>query len=381
MTDQRDDNPKRRDSVRALGTTGRDPVDAPIVVQNRRHNPVLVSKDTAPVVHVGAEGHLEADEPPRFPWWRWRPNRKLGIRIAIATALIVASVLTNRSYLGWGLFVIFAILVVPMGRARSFLLAFIPYAGVWFVFTFLRSLADETLLANTVNTNVATFERWLFDGQLPSITLQDRLFDPARIQWYDYFCTMIHWSYFFVPHVVAIRLWQKNPALLRRYLSAMTLLLTVGLFIYFLIPTNPPWLAREPFDSPAAATVRRVMEPVAEQLGGGLYSASYRVIGESNAIAAMPSIHMAITFLLVFPAWSVRGAWRWLALAYAALMGYSLVYLGEHYVVDVVAGMIVTAYGWYAAGSWIDKVAPVVGQWLPSRRPAGAPSPLVETAS
>lgn len=307
--------------------------------------------------------------PTGSPKWRQRPPRRLMIRAGIAILLIAASLVTNRSYLGWGLFVVVAVLIVPMGRARSFLLSFIPYGVVWFLFTALRSLADETVLARTLNTNVASVERWLFGGQLPSVTLQDRFFNPNQLQWYDYFLSFIHWSYFFVPHLVAVRLWQKHPGLFRHYLSAMALLLTVGLFIYFLIPSNPPWMAGEQFNSPAAATVLRVMEPVGRQLGGGIYNASYRVIGESNPIAAMPSIHMAITFLLVFPARAFGRRWRLLALLYAACMGTALVYLGEHYVIDLVIGMLVAAYGWFAAGSWLKLVAPLVNQRFSRSRP------------
>ncbi len=323
-----------------------------------------VSPDQPP--SIGSQSLRESDNAKglsvKVPWWRRRPPRRVVIRAGIAAVLIGASLVTNRSFLGWGLFVVVAVLVVPMGRARSFLLSFVPYGMVWFLFTALRSLADETVLARTLNTNVARVERWLFGGQLPSITLQDRFFDPSYLQWYDYFLSFIHWSYFFVPHLVAVRLWQKHPVLFRHYLSAMALLLTVGLFIYFLIPSNPPWMAGEQFNSPAAATVLRVMEPVGRQLGGGLYNASYRVIGESNPIAAMPSIHMAITFLLVFPARAFGRRWRLLALVYAACMGTALVYLGEHYVIDIAVGMLVAAYGWFAAGSWLNLVSPLVNQ-------------------
>ncbi len=323
-----------------------------------------VSLDQPP--SLGSQSLRESDNAKgisvKVLWWRRRPPRRVVIRAGIAAVLIGASLVTNRSFLGWGLFVVVAVLVVPMGRARSFLLSFVPYGMVWFLFTALRSLADETVLARTLNTNVARVERWLFGGQLPSITLQDRFFDPSHLQWYDYFLSFIHWSYFFVPHLVAVRLWQKHPVLFRHYLSAMALLLTVGLFIYFLIPSNPPWMAGEQFNSPAAATVLRVMEPVGRQLGGGLYNASYRVIGESNPIAAMPSIHMAITFLLVFPARAFGRRWRLLALVYAACMGTALVYLGEHYVIDIAVGMLVAAYGWFAAGSWLSLVSPLVNQ-------------------
>ncbi len=294
----------------------------------------------------------------------------LAARLAVAVAIIVLALFTNRTFLGWGLFATLAILFVPLGRARSFIVSFIPYAVVWFLFGFIRSFADETILARTLNTDVPRLERWLFAGQLPSIRLQERFFDPTHLRWYDYLLTGTHWSYFIIPHVVAVRLWQKDPVLFRRYFSALTILLGVGLCIYFLIPSNPPWLAPDPVNTPAAVQVARVMEPVGKALGGGLYNASYRVIGESNPIAAMPSIHMAVTFLLVFVARPAGRRWRWLALAYAALMGFALVYLGEHYVVDVAVGMLIAAYGWFAAGVWLSGVAPVLRQRFAQATPS-----------
>jgi membrane-associated phospholipid phosphatase len=326
---------------------------------------------------------IEQDATARlWPWsvrnWlaHLRSSRVTWIRIGLSLSLLGVSVLTNRSFVGWGLFVIFAIMIVPIGRARSFLLSFVPYAAIWFIFTALRSLSDETILAQTLNLKVAQLERWLFNGQYPTVMWQDRLFDPNHLHWYDYFLTSVHWSYFIIPHLVAIRIWQKNSALFRHYLSAMTLLLAVGLCIYFLIPSNPPWLAPEPVNSPSAAVVYRVMETIARELGGGIYQASYKVIGESNAIAAMPSIHMAITFLMVFPAFHAGKRWGIAALAYSALMGIALVYLGEHYVVDVTVGCIVTTYAWVASGVWLKKVAPAISfsfarPWSRTGAPAG----------
>lgn len=292
----------------------------------------------------------------------WRYSHSLGIRLGLSLALIVVSYNTNRSFLAWGLFVIFALLVVPGGRGKSFTFSFVPYAAIWFVFTAGRSLADETILARTINTKVANLERWLFGGQLPTIIMQDRFFDPTHLRWWDYALTGVHWSYFIAPHAVAIYTWYTNPTFFRQYLTAMGLLMANGLCIYFLIPANPPWLAPEPINSPSAAVVYRVMESVAKQLGGGLYNASYKVIGESNPIAAMPSMHMAATFLIVFPAFAVSRRWGILALIYSGFMGLALMYLGEHYFVDIVAGCLVTSYAWYATDVWLRRVAPAMGR-------------------
>jgi membrane-associated phospholipid phosphatase len=287
--------------------------------------------------------------------FRIRLTREFWIRIAIGVGLVVLSLFTNRSYLGWGLIALLAVLIVPTGRARSFIAAIVPYAGVWFIFTFLRSLADETVLAQTLNTKVPQFERWLFGGELPTIRLQAAFYDAGTIHWWDYYFTFIHWSYFIIPHAVVGWLWWRHKRRFQQYLGALTLLLTTGLLIYFIIPTNPPWMAPESIDSPGAPVVLRIMEPIAKELGGGLYQAGYKIVGESNPIAAMPSIHFAVTFLLVWAAKDQGRIWTTLAWFYAFSMGAALVYMGEHYIVDVIIGGLVTTYSWFAAGAWLSR--------------------------
>ena len=71
---------------------------------------------------------------------------------------------------------------------------------------------------------------------------------------------------------------------------------------------------------------------------GSLYS----VFG-GNPLAAMPSLHFATSVmaaLLLAEVGPVAGALGW---AYAATLGFALVYLGEHYVVDLLAGAALTA--------------------------------------
>lgn len=282
-------------------------------------------------------------------------RRDVQVRMAIALALVVVSLFTNRQFLGWGLFAILAVLVVPFGRARSLLGAFVPYALIWFVFTFLRSLADETQWARRVNTKAAEMERWLFNGELPTIRMQADWYTAGSLQWQDYYFTFIHWSYFLAPHAVAVYLWWRKPEVFRQLLLGLALLLTLGLALYFALPSNPPWMAPESVNSPGAPTTLRIMEPIGKQLGGGLYQAGYNVVGESNPIAAMPSIHFAVTFLFVFVAMDYARGWRIAAWVYNISMGLALIYLGEHYVIDILAGAAVTTVGWVLAGKWLSS--------------------------
>lgn len=278
------------------------------------------------------------------------------IRGWIGVLLVAVSLFMNdRQFLIWGLIAALTVVFVPTGRARYFVAGIVPYASAWFAFSFLRSFADETLFAKTLNLEVFKFELWVFNGQLPTVTLQSRFLHVHDLNWWDYYLTFIHWSYFLIPHSVALWLWWKHKRAFQHYLLALTMTLFLGLVIYFIIPANPPWMSPPPIDSPSAPYVLRPMEQIALSIGGGLYQAGYKIVGESNPIAAMPSMHFAITFILV---WVARGRgryWEILAWLYALSMGLALVYLGEHYVIDIVVGGGVTTFSWFATKSWMNS--------------------------
>ena len=84
--------------------------------------------------------------------------------------------------------------------------------------------------------------------------------------------------------------------------------------------------------------LRRMMVEYGEQFWRSGWAPLYGVLG-GNPLAAMPSLHFAtsVTAAHVLAETGARaGALGW---TYTALLGTALVYLGEHYVVDLVAGL------------------------------------------
>jgi membrane-associated phospholipid phosphatase len=70
----------------------------------------------------------------------------------------------------------------------------------------------------------------------------------------------------------------------------------------------------------------------------GAWGPLYDVLG-GNPLAAMPSLHFATSVMaahVLGDAGAVQGALGW---AYAGTLGFALVYLGEHYVIDLLAGL------------------------------------------
>jgi hypothetical protein len=290
---------------------------------------------------------------------RWADLRRgLLIRLAIAVVVVTTITLVNSAFIGWGTAVTAAILAVPTSRFRSYTVAFMPYALAWLIFSLLRALADETPVGLRTE-QVTDIERWLFGGHIPTIWLQERLFDPTHIAWYDYATTFIHWSYFVVPHILGIIIWRRSPELYRRYLMTTILTMGVGLVIYFLSPAAPPWLTA---DRAPQQDIFRVMANVGRSLNSSLYDRTYSVLGDPNPVAAMPSLHEAITFIVFL--FATKFGWKWgvAGFLYAIAMAFSLAYTGEHYVIDTLVGAAIATYAFYFSGFWLRVTAPLFRQ-------------------
>ena len=107
--------------------------------------------------------------------------------------------------------------------------------------------------------------------------------------------------------------------------------------VHMLLPTAPPWLAAK---VGTMGPMARVLEDQSGNIAPGAYAAGTAVAG--NPVAAMPSVHVAWTTLacLVFPG---RRKWRWL---YPMGMTLALMYLGEHFLVDGLAGAAIGLLAW-----------------------------------
>jgi membrane-associated phospholipid phosphatase len=118
----------------------------------------------------------------------------------------------------------------------------------------------------------------------------------------------------------------------------------IGVIFYWVIPTAPPWWAamRGRLDQGrTTGPLRRMMVEYGEQFWGPRWDGLYDVLG-GNPLAAMPSLHFATSLMgahLLSEMGPVAGA---VGRMYAATLGLALVYLGEHYAADLLAGAALT---------------------------------------
>jgi membrane-associated phospholipid phosphatase len=185
-------------------------------------------------------------------------------------------------------------------------------------------------------------------GVLPSTRLQRALArnGPEGPQWrtLDRVLVWAHWSWFAVPHGTLLYLMWRAPERFGRAAVLTYAVFDVGASFYWFVPTAPPWYAagaREDGAPSEQLAVRRMMVEYGEDFWKDRWGSLYSVLG-GNPLAAMPSLHFATTLmaaLLLAEAGPLAGA---VGLAYTATLGFALVYLGEHYVVDLIAGAALT---------------------------------------
>lgn len=127
---------------------------------------------------------------------------------------------------------------------------------------------------------------------------------------------------------------------------------------YWAVPSAPPWWASEEAGE-MNRQVRRVMDEVAEwlQRKPNPTEGDHKV--GANPFAAMPSDHFASAAMTAILLSEIDGRLGALGWAYALSLAFSLVYLGEHYVLDLLAGLAL-AVTVNALGSPLERAA----RWL-----------------
>jgi membrane-associated phospholipid phosphatase len=174
-------------------------------------------------------------------------------------------------------------------------------------------------------------------GEPLGARLQRRLREPPRLTALDRSAAFFYATWEGAPHLVLGWILLRRPQRFRSAALRLGATFASTLPFYFAYPMAPPWWASER-EGRMGAAVRRVTLEVKKDLLGEPRPGSDHDTG-SNPWAAMPSDHFAssaMTALILAEIDPRAGA---LGGAYALLLGAALVYTGEHYVTDLLAGL------------------------------------------
>ena len=288
-----------------------------------------------------------------------------GLLGALAAAVAWRGVFLTRDWLF--VWVLAALVVLSIGdarrRLRSVAVDWLPLMAVLLLYD-LSNGAREALGIEPHVLPQLQADLILADGRLPTVELQRELYRLGDPGWWDYAAFAVYLSHFFVTLVVAVVLWRVAHPRFLRFRTLVVALASAGFVTYVLFPAVPPWLAAiDGHVAPVHRVVGEMWGHVGVQPALALFENRDPFY---NEVAAVPSLHAAYPVLLLLFFWPA-GRWARLGLgAYALAMGAALVYTGEHYVSDILAG-------WAYAALTFAVVA--ASARAPARRAALEPAP------
>jgi hypothetical protein len=309
------------------------------------------------------------------------PRRRLAVGwTAFGIAFVVFTVFLGLPYTEDDilLWLTAALLVASLGDPakwrRGVVRDWLPLYAVLAVYALLRGYASHVLWGPFVRPQVA-FDTFIGGGQPPTVTLQRWLFRANDIRPWDYLAWLTYMSHFFTSFIVAGVLWKRDHARFRRFITLWVGLTFLGYLTYLLYPAMPPWLAS---NTGHIAGITRIIPVMWNHVG--VHGASALFTGGNkfdNNIAAMPSLHAAYPMLLLLFFWRrARTPLRVLLVSYVLAMAFTLVYTGEHFVIDEFVGWTYAIVTFVVGNRLFDAWT----RWRNSRRQAkDAPETPLET--
>ena len=288
----------------------------------------------------------------------------LAYLVAVAGILIWRGISVSPDYL---LFLLIPVALLS-GRFLGFLRDWVPFVVIFLGWEAMRGVAAKTGFAPHVS-DLAHIETSLFAGHVPTAVLQQALNVGTFGRVLSYAATVVYFCHFVFPLAVGMVLWLVDRVQFVRFTTALMGMALVAFVFFLLVPTAPPWYAEQ----------QHVLSGFQKIIGTTLPSAvsPYYTNLNPNPVAAFPSLHAAFPFLgfLAVRRLYPRGAW--VAFAWCVLVWFSVVFLGEHYVVDVIAGVALAGASWLV----MMKVAvPRIGVLQTHSPSAPATKPAPESA-
>jgi hypothetical protein len=242
----------------------------------------------------------------------------------------------HRAWFSPDQFFAFAIVaVILLGRTRQFLADWVPVFLFLFGYEYLRGLGPIlTKQAHILPMIVA--DKMIF-GFVPTIKFQSMFYNANHLHWYDYMSVILYTSHFIVPWFIAFVFWLYDRKHFKLYTAAFLTVSYLAFFTFIIFPAVPPWMAS---DKGYLPPLYKIMDQVYASFAHPISVPSiYKFFG-ANLVAAVPSLHAAYPWLIFLFIRKKSKVISYMTLLYVIGVWFAVMYLGEHYFIDILVGVI-----------------------------------------
>jgi PAP2 superfamily len=258
-------------------------------------------------------------------------------------------------------------------RGHSSIRDWTPYLVIGLAYELIRGFGPM-VLAGVHVADVVGVERSLLGGRIAPELLQDALRPLAGLDILAIVGTVVYLLHTTLSVAVGVYLWYRCRPVFYDFVAALVLLSIAGFATYLVFPEAPPWWAAAAglLDGASGLPLIQHLTPTAlntlvTSAGGDGHAIVSLAFGDMDPdpVAAFPSLHAAYPLLAYLFVRQVSGAAGLVMLLYTAVAWFSIMYLGDHYLIDVIAGAgyALAAYAAVAAVGRLQTARPLAAGW------------------
>ena len=302
-------------------------------------------------------------------WLRYARRPGPLVAVSVVYLLLVSGVMIWRGISVSPDYLLLILVPVALlsGRFVRFLRDWVAFIALFLGYEALGGVAPKTGIRPHYEFPIR-IDKALFWGTDPSQWLQAHL---GSLHWLAVACTVVYFGHFLIPIAVGMVLWLVDRVQFLRFTVSLLAMSFAAFVVFLLVPVAPPWLAGKHHLLPGVHSLLSLPSAVSPYFN--------RL--NPDAAAAFPSLHSAYPLLAALALWPVTRRGAVLAFTWCAAVWFSVVYLGQHYVTDVIGGIVFAVVTWLIMTQILVPMIPSLQHKPAAALPAGSGSGISEPSS
>jgi len=223
--------------------------------------------------------------------------------------------------------IVFFLAAIPVlalfGSSKDLARSWLPFVSILLSYEALAGVVGSYASSKIV-FSLYPIDRFLWGFNVTG-WIQSTFYSPTMTQITSLFYTL----HFPLVVITSGTLWYFNRKLFGKYTATMIITSYAALVTFVLLPTAPPWyqdVAANLYQSTGASVLPNTLSSAISMI-------------ESDQFAAFPSLHMAYATIFAYFMIRLNRRLAFISVPVAGGILFSTLYLGQHYVIDLIAGV------------------------------------------